>query len=294
MSEYTALIDRDYEAIAFELLKIIREPLVWTSKMPAKNVGGYGVQDYTWHAVKDVRDPMIGMDAISYDYDQALVTPTTQQIPVIWKDIDVEPRTLAASQRGPIEDVSLRSQKAETEKLIDYVERTLVIGFDSPFAQTAINEQITDSGNSAGAWSTAANIETDAKAVYASLMSAGFYGPYSTIIDSVLAGDVQSLVANTGTTYLDYINRLFTQGASFTNYQGTTGGVMNTTAGTFTALESATRGQNNFEMLIAENWRTHDASAAKGHFGLRLKIYGAMTHEVYRGSAGAVIDAITA
>jgi hypothetical protein len=111
MTDYTGLIDRDYEVLATELLKIIREPLVWTRRFKQKNVGGYGVQDYTWHAIKDVRDPKIGMDAIAYDYDQALVTPTTQQIPVFWKDIDINPRTLAASQRGPIESLDLRTQK---------------------------------------------------------------------------------------------------------------------------------------------------------------------------------------
>ena len=97
MTTYVNVTEREYQAIQEEIMSVVRQPGIWRQKLGDLNVGGYGVTEYQWYEQKDIGDIQIGMDAEGTDFDTGYISPTTQKIPVFWKDIFISKRTLESS-----------------------------------------------------------------------------------------------------------------------------------------------------------------------------------------------------
>ena len=292
MTEYVNVTLREYEEISEEILSVVRQPEVWQRRLGFTDVaGGYGVTQFTWYEQKDIGAIRVGMDAEGNDFDTGFISPTTQKIPVFWKDIYVSRRDLESSRNAPLTPIDLRAQKTLASKLTDKIEQAIGLGITAPFDVNPVNQDIQDGGSGLD-WATVANIVIDTNANYATLLADAMYGAYYTIHYATLAATLKQLVGNTASIYEDYVNRVATLGTDYTLHTAINAGTQASgTDATQTMIQPSTNGQSNFTILRAQNWITEDLSA--GRHGLRLKVYGAMIHEIFRTNAGSCVDGIT-
>ena len=160
MSEYYGTIEQEWQALSTELLSVLRDPLVWSRRIPTVDVGGYGIVEFKYYELKDVRPARRGMSAVGNAFDQALVTPQVKKIPVLWKDLMFTPRELASSRNAGIEAIDLRTRKEEAAKLIQDLEESISGGFTRPFTKNPIMQDLTDAGAGTD-WATGTNIQVD-------------------------------------------------------------------------------------------------------------------------------------
>ena len=292
MSEYYGTIEQEWQALSTELLSVLRDPLVWSRRIPTVDVGGYGIVEFKYYELKDVLPARRGMSAIGNAFDAALVTPQTKKIPVLWKDLQFTPRELASSRNAGIEAIDLRTRKEEAAKLIQDLEESISGGFTVPYTKNPIMQDLTDAGAGTD-WGTQTNIQVDTAKNYAALLANKMYGPYYTIHYAPLAANTKILIANTGTVWEDYINRIATLGTDYTvNTTGGGGEAPSSSEGQQAMIQPVAGGQNTIEILRAQDWTTHDMSSAIGNFGIQMKIYGAMVDHLFRSVAGSIVDSI--
>ena len=176
-------------------------------------------------------------------------------------------------------------------KLNDEIETAIGQGITRPFDVNPIGQDVQDAGDGHD-WGTVANIVTDTNLNLTALVEDGYYGPYWTIHYATLKGALAQLIGSTASIYEDYVNRIATLGTSYTTKSANNAGsAASGTDATQTMVEPTTNGQRNMAVLVAQNWTTEDLSA--GRHGLRIKVYGALIHELFRANAGAQIDGIT-
>lgn len=292
-TEYVNIDVRQYQELAGEILSVVREPLAWMKFIPDRKLKGWGKVEFKWYQQLDVPESKVTMDADEVEYGSGYLSPTTQKIPTFSQDIRISQRNLETSRMEGLESLDLRAQKNKAAKLIEDLEEAIGKGITRPVDVNPFNQDIQDAGGGLD-WATVANIVTDTNTNYTALLADKFYGPYKTLHYATLAGALKQLVGNTASTYEDYVNRIATLGTSYTLQTAIAAGTAASgTDATQTMIEPITMGQNNFELLIAQEWTSIDLTSMHGGWGLTMKLYGAYIHEIYRSNAGAVIDGIT-
>jgi len=152
------------------------------------------VSEIKYYVQTDMAAASIGMAMVQGNQDIIQLTPTTQPVPVIWKDFFVYARDLAASQRfGLPLDVSMGTDAArrvaELEELLIWEGTQGFVGFMGLVGR--------DTNATIGTWATAGNAYIDIKDSIIQLQGHGFFGPYKLIVSPAQYGDLFLMMSAT-------------------------------------------------------------------------------------------------
>jgi hypothetical protein len=190
-------------------------------------------------------------------------------------------------------NLSLRAPQSIGLEVAEKVETLLFQGVDTPEAITGFDEGATDSGASAGAWSTRANVITDIDDLITLVRDTGGYtGPRWLLVTGPLMTDLMIIENDyTDRVLLDTLARLFPLGIYEikTSFLESTETALVGCPGANTPEADLT----NFEIVRAAPITTQTATDIYGD-GLMGRIYAKMSPRIYQSAAIGEKDNITA
>jgi hypothetical protein len=190
-------------------------------------------------------------------------------------------------------NLSLRAPQTIGLEVAEKLETVLFQGIDTPEQITGFDEGATDSGASAGAWSTRANVITDIDDLITLVRDTGKYtGPRWLLVTGPLMTDLMILENDyTDRVLLDTLARLFPLGIYEiqTSFLEATETALVGCPGANTPEADLT----NFEIVRAAPITTQTTTDAFGD-GLRGRIYCKMSPVIHQSAALGEKDNITA
>ena len=288
-----------YKSINMRVTAAARGIRVAENIFPVRQLpGGYDARGWTFDTTYELAKrgashpgPVRSMDLTQVE-DTVGLTEKEVKLFYINDGFQISAQTLSQSRLAGA-NIDLRAPQTIGLEVAEALETDLFKGIDAPVTVTGFDEGATDGGASAGAWSTRANVITDATTLMQTLRNTGGYtGPRWLLVTGDLMTDLMVIENDyTDRVLLETLSRLFPLGIYEIKktFMEATDTALVGCPGANTPEADLT----NFEIVRAAPITTQTTPDHYGD-GILGRIYCKMSPKIHQSAALVEIDNITA
>lgn len=242
------LTDEEIKYIETAVVEAVRPTLVARRIVPTRNLPHAGFRTIRGFKATDMADAVIDMDGQNKSLDIVKLSPFDVNVGVIHKEFKLFWRDLISSRGGgiPIDTIHIENAARQIGELED---RLVLSGEATGWRALGIEGLATATGRNTtggGDWDSGTNALTYIRNAIIELQTDGFLGPYALVLPPTFFGQLDTLIANTGTMLREVAEKMCKFGIFPSGSLYASGGSANS------ALVLDESG-GNFETVIGQN-----------------------------------------
>ncbi|MCJ7767800.1 bacteriocin family protein [Candidatus Bathyarchaeota archaeon] len=275
--------------IRSQVIKAAWPSLVGRTLMPTKSLGSIGYMKETYYTQTEMGQATISMTGEEQSVDKPELAEHTVNIPIISKDFRLNGRDIEAARLGN-RDLNTQYAESAARQCAEEEDKLILSGEYTGWAALGIQglASATDRNTMAGtAWIT--NYITIVAAAKAMLEADGHFGPKKLVIPSAWSAYLDALVANTAVLKRRVIEDLLGGSGNVV----VSDSLFASDGGQDSALLIDTS-PDNFELVVAEDYRTIGPDKQPGEDIYRGKVRVVVAPMIYRPTAICEITVLTA
>lgn len=273
-----------------QVIKAAWPSLVGRTLMPTKNLGSIGYMKETYYTETDMGEATISMFGEEKSEDKVSLAETTVNIPIISKDFRLNGRDIEAARLGN-RDLNTQFAENAARQCAEEEDKLILTGEYTGWPALGITGLYTaghTSGNATAGTAWATNYLAIVAAAKAAIEADGLYGPKKLILRSTWDALLNVLVTSTAVLKRTVIENLLGGPGSIIVSDN-----LFSEAGLTTSAMLVDTGPDNFELAVAEDYRTVGPDRQPGEDIYKGKVRVVAAPMIYRPNAICVIEALT-